>query len=79
MRELHIGEMIRFHRKKAGLTQASLGKLAGLGKTVVFDVEQGKLSVKLSTVLKLLHVLNISIEFKGPLMKLFKESDDEAG
>lgn len=38
-----IAEMIRFHRKKSGLSQAELGFIAGLGKTVIFDVEKGKL------------------------------------
>lgn len=68
----YIGQMIRFHRKRSGLSQENLGKLAGLGKTVVFDVEKGKISVKLSTLLKLLHVLNIKIEFQSPLMSIFE-------
>ncbi|MBI3211576.1 MAG: helix-turn-helix transcriptional regulator [Simkania negevensis] len=72
-----IAQMIRFHRQKANLTQAELGNLAEVGKTTVFDVEKGKLSIRLDTLLKLLHVLNIKIEFQGPLMKLFKEKCDE--
>lgn len=67
-----IGKMIRYHRKKGGLTQQRLGQLAQLGKTVVFDIENGKLSVKLSTLLKLLEVLNITIDFQSPLMHLFE-------
>lgn len=70
-----IGAMVRFHRKKAGLSQEMLGKLAGLGKTVIFDIEKGKLSVRLDTLLKVLHILNIQIDFKGPLMNLFKEQE----
>lgn len=69
-----IAEIIRFHRKKGGLSQAELAKLAGLGKTVIFDIEKGKLSVRLATLLKVLDVLNIKIEFQSPLMALFKES-----
>lgn len=72
-----IGKMIRYHRKKSGITQQELGKLAQLGKTVVFDVENGKLSVKLSTLLKLLEVLNIKIDFRSPLMHLFEKELDE--
>jgi HTH-type transcriptional regulator / antitoxin HipB len=72
-----IGQMIRFHRRKSGLTQQELGKLAGLGKTVVFDVEKGKLTVQLDTILKLLHVLNIEMDFQGPLMSIFKEYTQE--
>lgn len=69
-----IAEIIRFHRKKSGLSQAELAKLAGLGKTVIFDIEKGKLSVRFATLLKVLDVLNIKIEFQSPLMALFKES-----
>lgn len=68
-----IGEIIRFHRKKSGLTQEGLGALAGLGKTVIFDIEKGKLSVRLDTLLKVLNVLNIHIKFQSPLMELIKK------
>lgn len=46
MNENQIGKMVRFHRKKSGLSQEQLGKLAGLEKTVVFDIEKGKLAMK---------------------------------
>jgi HTH-type transcriptional regulator/antitoxin HipB len=77
MNEKQISHMVRFHRKQAGLTQEGLGKLAGLGKTVVFDIENGKLSSRLETLLKILNVLNIEMDFNSPLMRLFKESDNE--
>ena len=77
MNAQHIGRMIRFHRRKSGLTQGELGKLAGLGKTVVFDVEKGKSSIRLSTLLKLLFVLNIQITFQSPLMSLCEKEIDE--
>ncbi|MBS4168452.1 type II toxin-antitoxin system Y4mF family antitoxin [Parachlamydia sp. AcF125] len=72
-----IGTLIRFHRKKSGLSQSELGKLAGLGKTVIFDIEKGKQSIRLNTLLKVLKVLNIKLEFQSPLMALFKESLNE--
>jgi y4mF family transcriptional regulator len=72
-----IAEIVRFHRKTSGLSQAELAKLAGLGKTVIFDIEKGKLSVRLDTLLKVLNVLNIKIEFQSPLMALFKERLNE--
>ena len=67
-----IGRMVRFHRKKAKLSQLELAQLSGVGKTVVFDVEKGKESIRLSTLMKLLHTLNITIDFSGPLMDLFQ-------
>lgn len=69
----YIGQLIRYHRKKSGLTQDNLGKLASLGKTVIFDIEKGKISVRLSTLLRVLHVLNIQMTFTSPLMSQFQE------
>lgn len=73
------GAIVRFHRKIAKLTQLELAKLAGVGKTAVFDVEQGKETVQYRTLMKILEVLNIRIEFKGPLMNLFERESSEAG
>lgn len=79
MNPTHIGKIIHFHRKKSGLSQEELAKLAGLGKTVIFDIEKGKLTVRLATLLKVLEVLNIKIEFQSSLMSLFEEQLDEKG
>lgn len=69
----YLAQCVRFHRKKSGLTQAELAKFAGLGKTVIFDIEQGKSSIQLDTLLKIFHVLNISIHLDSPLIKSFGE------
>lgn len=69
--------MIRFHRKKSGLSQRELGKFARLGKTVIFDIEKGKLNVKMNTLLKIFEVLNIRIDFQSPLMRFFEEQLSE--
>jgi y4mF family transcriptional regulator len=74
---LRVGKMIRFHRKKAKLSQLALAKLAGVGKTAVFDLEQGKETVRLPTLMKVLETLNISVRFTSPLMGAF-ERDYEA-
>lgn len=60
------GKIIRFHRKRSGLSQAELAVHAGVGKTAVFDVEKSKATVRFDTLLKILHVLNIQIELRGP-------------
>jgi y4mF family transcriptional regulator len=73
MNPKNIGKMVHFHRKKSGLTQERLGTLAGVGKTVVFDIEKGKLTVRLSTLIKVLAVLNIKLKFESPLMGDFHE------
>ena len=63
-----FADIIRGHRKKAGLTQKGLADLAGVGKTVVWDVEAGKQTVQLNILLALLDALNIQIHLESPLM-----------
>ncbi len=67
-----LAPLVKYHRKKAGLSQLELAKLAGVGKTVVFDIEKGKASVRLDTLLKVLRVLNITIRLESPLMKAYE-------
>lgn len=69
-----VGKIIRFHRKQAGLSQEELATLAGVGKTVVFDIENGKMSIRFSTLNKILEALNIRLKFESQLMRLFNET-----
>jgi y4mF family transcriptional regulator len=73
----HTGRIVHFHRKIAGISQQQLADLAGVGKTVVFDIEKGKMTIRYETLLKVLHVLNIKIEFRSPLMQAFREQLNE--
>jgi DNA-binding XRE family transcriptional regulator len=69
------------------VTQTELARLAGVGKTAVFDIEKDKPGVRLSTLLRVLSVLNIEIELRDPFGKVAtlshpdrsakKDSDDE--
>lgn len=63
-----IGDIVKYHRKKAGLSQKALANIAGIGKTVVFDIEKGKETIKLDTLRKILKVLNIKVLLTSPLM-----------
>ncbi len=69
-----IADIVKFHRKKAGLSQLELAKLSGIGKTAVFDVEKGKETVRLDTLLKIFRVLNISMKFDSPIMREYERS-----
>ena len=69
-----MGSIIRFHRKRAGLTQLELANTADIGKSAVFDIEKGKTSVRLDTLLKICGALNLSLELNGPLMAAWRES-----
>src|ERR1039458_5806319 len=64
-----LDQLIKNHRQKAGLTQAQLAKLAGVGKTVVWDLEHGKESVQWETLQKIFRVLNITVEWRSPLVE----------
>lgn len=68
-----FGTVIRFHRKKSGLTQKELADLAGVGKTSVFDIEHGKPTVQLETLQRICRVLNIDITLESPLMEYYRE------
>jgi HTH-type transcriptional regulator/antitoxin HipB len=64
--DLDIANLVHYYRKQSGLSQKQLAQLAGVGKTVIFDLEKGKVSVRLTTLLKVLEVLNIQIKFETP-------------
>lgn len=67
MNDFNLGDVIKIHRKKAGLTQLELANLAGVGKTTVFDLEKNKETVQWKLVLAVLNVLNIELQLKSPL------------
>lgn len=66
MTPIDIAQMIRYFRKRSGLSQQQLAQLAGVGKTVVFDLEKAKPTVQLNSLLKILDVLNIQLKFDTP-------------
>ena len=70
--ELH--SVILYHRKQAKLSRNELAELAGVGKTVIYDLEKGKRTVKWSTILTILQELNIDIKFQSPLMEEYEKS-----
>lgn len=72
-----VGRIVQFHRKQAGLSRIALADIAGVGKTVVYDIEKGKETVWLNTLLKILYALNISI-FLDSTMMVHCEADDDA-
>lgn len=63
-----MAKVVRSHRKAAKLTQHELAELAGVGKTLVFDIEKGKDTIKLYSLLKVLNALNIDLILTSPLM-----------
>ena len=70
-----IAQAVKHHRKIAGLSQANLGRLAGVGKTAVFDLEHGKETIRFDVVRKILEALNIKVKLGSPI----STSDGEPG
>ncbi|MCE2893293.1 MAG: type II toxin-antitoxin system Y4mF family antitoxin [Flammeovirgaceae bacterium] len=62
-----LGNYIRTHRKMSGLTQVQLAQMVGVGKSVIYDLEKGKETVRLSTLVKILSGLNIKVKLQSPL------------
>ena len=75
---LQVAEIIRFHRKRSGLTQLELTEMAGVGKNMVYELENGKQSVRLDNLLKILRVLNINLDFQSPLRDAFLKEHPDA-
>jgi hypothetical protein len=45
-----ISKLVKFHRK-SGLSKRELVDTDGVGKTVIFDIEKGKTTIKFETLL----------------------------
>ena len=67
-----LAKCVHYHRKQSGLTRIELASFAGVGKSVIFDLEHGKETIQLNTLLKILHVLNIRLSLDSPLMTAFE-------
>jgi HTH-type transcriptional regulator/antitoxin HipB len=79
MQAQDLADVIRMHRKAAKLSRVQLAEIAGVGKTVIYDIENGKESVQLDTVRKILKVLNIKIGLTSPLMENLHNTGNEKG
>ena len=64
-----LAKVIGYHRKMSGLNRLELADLAGVGKTVIYDLEHAKSTVRLATIMKVLEVLNIKIKLISPLLR----------
>jgi len=74
-----LATAIRMHRKAAGLSRVQLAELAGVGKSVIYDVEKGKESVQLNTLQKILKVLNMKMVLTSPLLENLQNAENEKG
>lgn len=68
MQPEELADILKMHRKAAKLSRVKLAEMAGVGKTVIYDIEKGKETVQLNTLFKILKVLNIKLQFISPLI-----------
>jgi len=74
-----LAYIIKAHRKAAKLSRAQLAEIAGVGKTVIYDIEKCKETIQLNTMRKILKTLNIKIELTSPLMNQLHNFGNEKG
>ena len=79
MQSQELADVIRMHRKAAKLSRDKLAEMSGVGKTVIYDIENGKETIQLNTLRKVLSVLNIKIELTSPLMDNLRKMGNEKG
>ena len=62
----NLADILKKTRKLSGLSQLELAKKAGVGKTLIFNLEKGSVKISFENLLKVFKVLNIKIDFKLP-------------
>lgn len=60
-----LGKAVLQARKQLGLTQPQLALAAGVGVRFIVDLEAGKPTIRLETLLKVLHALGGSLAVEG--------------
>ena len=60
-----LGQLLRADRKQLGLTQSQLALEAGVGLRFIVDLEAGKPTLRLETVLKVIDALGGAINLTG--------------
>ena len=59
-----LSEIIKNRRKTLAISQRDLAEMAGIGLATIKDIERGKGNPSMGTVLKIMEVLGMEIEFK---------------
>ena len=64
----NLASLIRFHRKKAELTQVELANMSGVSRKVIQELEGAREGISWRNLLAILQVLNIKLQPTGPLV-----------
>lgn len=71
---MDLKEVMKARRKRFGLTQSDLAQMADVGIATVKDIERGKGNPSLETILKILDVLGLEMNFRVRPPKMLLES-----
>jgi transcriptional regulator with XRE-family HTH domain len=55
-----LGEVVRTHRERAGLTQGELARRVGMTRTSITNIESGRQKVQLHTLYDIAHAVDVS-------------------
>jgi HTH-type transcriptional regulator / antitoxin HipB len=69
-----LGRIVAYHRKRYGMPRSETSALAGIGKTALYDLEHGKPTVQLNTVMAVLNALGIRLVVESPLMDEYRHA-----
>lgn len=72
-----LGQVLRAARKQLRLTQSQLALAAGVGVRFIVDLEAGKPTLRLETVLRVIDALGGEINLSG-LAGVTEESSDDS-
>ena len=61
-----IGKLVQSERKRQGMTQLQLAGMAGTGIRLISDIENGKETVQVQKLLKVLHTLGLGLFVFSP-------------
>jgi HTH-type transcriptional regulator/antitoxin HipB len=62
---VQLGDALRSARKRLGLTQPQLALAAGVGVRFIVDLESGKPTVRLESVLRVIDALGGTLQLRG--------------
>lgn len=72
-RSSEVANAVRTRRRALGLTQIGLAQLAGVGADFVYDVEQGKPTLRLDKLLDVLEVLGLQLRIESGKKRLLSD------
>ncbi|MBS0185491.1 MAG: helix-turn-helix transcriptional regulator [Proteobacteria bacterium] len=73
LNQKNLAQILKGHRKKAHISQQMLADMAGVSRTAIQRLEESVLKVQLDTLLKVMNILNITLELSSPLLEEFKD------